>query len=181
MELTLILGPMKSGKSFDLISYFAPLKYTKKKFALFQSDRNVRDGQIESRNGVLLEAKKVSSFADIISKDYEVIGIDEIHMFDPSEANNIRQIIHRGTKVVVAGLDMDYKGELFTIIKRLLELGPIDVKYRRAVCEGCLEHNAVYTQVYEKDSPITEGMPPVIPDDGTFTYAPVCRHCFVSR
>ncbi len=181
MELTLILGPMKSGKSFDLISYFAPLKYTKKKFSLFHSSRNVRDEQIESRNGVLLEAKKVSSLEDVLAKDYDVIGIDEIHMFAPEEAENIKKIIHRGTKVVAAGLDMDYKGELFAIVKKLLELGPIDVKYRRAVCEDCHEHNAVYTQVYEKENPITEGMPPVIPDDGTFTYAPVCRHCFVSN
>ncbi len=181
MELTLILGPMKSGKSFDLISYFAPLKYTKKKYGLFQSARNVRDGQIESRNGVLLEAKKVSSFEEILNEDYEVIGIDEIHMFEPSEYANIKKIIHKGIKVIVAGLDMDYKGELFEIVKKLLELGPIEVKYRRAVCEDCFDHSAVYTQVYENDSPITYGMPPVIPDDGTYTYAPVCRHCFVAK
>lgn len=181
MEITLILGPMKSGKSFDLISYFAPLKYTKKKYALFHSQRNVRDKQIESRNGVLLEAKKISSFKDILDEDYEVIGIDEIHMFNPDEADNIRKLIHKGVKVVAAGLDMDYKGELFKIVQRLLELGPVEVKYRRAVCEDCFDDSAVYTQVYKNDNPITEGMPPVIPDDGTFTYAPVCRHCFVTK
>jgi len=180
MELTLILGPMKSGKSFDLISYFAPLKYTNKKHALFQSSRNVRDGQIESRNGVLLKAQKVNSFEDILGEDYEVIGIDEIHMFKPEEVNSIKKLIHQGTKVVAAGLDMDYKGELFEIVKKLLELGPVEVKHRRAVCEDCHEHNAVYTQVYENSDPITQGMPSVIPDDGTYTYAPVCRHCFVS-
>ncbi len=98
MELTLILGPMKSGKSFDLISYFAPLKYTKKKYGLFQSARNVRDGQIESRNGVLLEAKKVSSFEEILNEDYEVIGIDEIHMFEPSEYANIKKLSTKESK-----------------------------------------------------------------------------------
>ena len=181
MELTLILGPMKSGKSFDLISYFAPLKYSKKKYCLFQSERNVRDGQIESRNGVLLDAKKVSSFAEVGTVGYEVIGIDEIHMFAPEEVDNIRKLIHSGTKVIAAGLDMDYKGELFDIVKKLMELGPIEVKYRRSVCEQCSETGAVYTQVYENKIPITQGMPPVIPDDGTYTYAPVCRHCFISE
>jgi len=174
----LILGPMKSGKSFDLISYFAPLRYTKKRFALFQSERNVRDNQIESRNGALLDANKVGSFAEIIDAGYEIIGIDEIHMFRPEEAENIKKILQKGTQVVVAGLDLDYRGEMFLIIKKLLEIGPLRVVYRRAVCENCHEHNAVYTQVYNNGAPITEGMPPVIPDDGTFTYSPLCRSCF---
>lgn len=178
MELTLILGPMKSGKSFDLISYFAPLRFTKKKYALFQSDRNVRDGQIESRNGVNLTAVKTGSFADIAGAGYEIIGIDEIHMFAPEEVDNIRKILQSGTQVIAAGLDLDYQGKMFEVIKRLLELAPIQVKYRRAVCEKCLEHNAVYSQVYNNGVPITEGMPPVIPDDGTYTYAPLCRACF---
>jgi len=39
MELILILGPMKSGKSFDLISYFMPLKYTNINFSLYQADQ----------------------------------------------------------------------------------------------------------------------------------------------
>ncbi len=179
MELTLILGPMKSGKSFDLISYFAPLKFTQKKYDLFQSDRNVRDGQIQSRNGVLLEAKKVSTFAGLESVGYDVIGIDEIHMFLPEEANNIRKIITAGTNVIIAGLDLDHRGRMFDIIKALLEIGPVTVKYRRAVCEKCLEYNATHTQVCSGDKPLDASMPSVVPDDGTFIYSAVCRKCFV--
>lgn len=181
MELSLILGPMKSGKSFDLISYFAPLRFTKKKFALFQSDRNVRDGQIESRNGAFLAAQKISSFADVVGAGYEIIGIDEIHMFAPEEAENIKKILLGGTRVIAAGLDLDYKGKMFEVVKKLFELAPGQVKYRRAVCEKCLEHDAIYSQVYNKGVPITDGMPPVIPDDGTYTYAPLCRSCFVAE
>jgi len=180
MDLTLILGPMKSGKSFDLISYFAPLKYTDIPHVLYQSNRNVRDEHISSRNGVIIEAKKVGALADALDKNFSVVGIDELHMFDPKEVAVVAELLNRGVKVVAAGLDLDYKGKMFDIVKGLLELGPKEVKYKRAVCELCRQPAAVYSQVFNKGVPLTGGMPPVIPDDGTFTYQPVCRNCFVT-
>ncbi|KKR35541.1 MAG: Thymidine kinase [Candidatus Magasanikbacteria bacterium GW2011_GWA2_40_10] len=181
MDLTLILGPMKSGKSFDLISYFAPLKYTDIPHVLYQSSRNVRDEHISSRNGVIIEAKKVCSLADALDKNYAVVGVDELHMFDPNDVAVVKELLKRGVKVVAAGLDIDYQGKMFEIIKGLLELGPKEVKYKRSVCELCRQPNAVYSQVFSKGVPLIEGMPPVIPDDGTFTYQPVCRNCFVKK
>lgn len=180
MDLTLILGPMKSGKSFDLISHFAPLKYTDIPFVLYQSARNVRDEHISSRNGVVISAEKVSSLAEALDKNFAVVGIDELHMFDPKDVSVIAELLNRGVKVVGAGLDIDYQGKMFDIVRALLELGPKEVKYKRAVCEICRQPNAVYSQVFNNGVPLTGGMPSVIPDDGTFTYQPVCRNCFVS-
>ena len=113
MDLTLILGPMKSGKSFNLISHFAPLKYTDIPFALYQSDRNVRDTHIASRNGLALEARKIKSLNDISDNEAVVIGIDELHMFDPDQLDVLVSLLHKGVKVVAAGLDLDYKGKMF--------------------------------------------------------------------
>ncbi len=180
MDLTLILGPMKSGKSFDLISYFAPLKYTDIPHILYQSSRNVRDEHISSRNGVVIEARKVSSLTDALDKNFSVVGIDELHMFDPKDVAVVAQLLKKGVKVIGAGLDTDYKGKMFDIVKALLELGPKEVRHKRAVCELCRQPSAVYSQVFSAGIPLTGGMPPVIPDDGTFTYQPVCRNCFVS-
>lgn len=179
MDLTLILGPMKSGKSFDLISHFAPLKYTDIPFVLYQSARNVRDEHISSRNGVVIPAEKVSTLSEALDKNFAVVGIDEIHMFDPKDVPVVAELLNRGVKVVAAGLDIDYQGKMFDIVKSLMELGPKEVKYKKAVCEICRQPNAVYSQVFNKGVPLTGGMPPVIPDDGTFTYQPVCRNCFV--
>ncbi len=170
---------MKSGKSFDLISHFAPLKYTDIPFVLYQSARNVRDEHISSRNGVVIEAEKVATLADALQKKSSVVGIDEIHMFDPKDAVVVEELLNRGVKVIAAGLDIDYQGKMFDIVKSLLELGPKEVKYKKAVCEICRQPNAVYSQVFNKGVPLTGGMPSVIPDDGTFTYQPVCRSCFV--
>jgi thymidine kinase len=63
MPLKLILGPMKSGKSFELISNFAHLKYTNIPYAIYQSSRHVRDSGVKSRNGAVLEAQLVKDIA----------------------------------------------------------------------------------------------------------------------
>lgn len=178
MDLTLVLGPMKSGKSFDLISYFAPLKYTNIPHALYQSARNVRDEHIYSRNGVVIEAKKVETLDEAACEKNQVIGIDEVHMFAVDEVKKIERLLKKGVKVVVAGLDMDYRGRMFDVVRGLFELGPKEVRCKRAVCEVCKNPDAIYTQVLKLGEPIFEGMPSVIPDDGTFTYQSVCRHCF---
>ncbi len=179
MNLTLILGPMKSGKSFDLISYFSPLQYTTSKYALYQPKRNVRDEKIESRSGLFIEAKKISSIREALDEKWSVVGIDEIHMFDPLDTVYIHDLLTRGTDVVVSGLDMDYRGHLFEIVHKLFELGPREVRYKRAVCHLCKGYSATQTQIYNNKIAVTEGIPTVIPDDGTFTYEPTCRMCFV--
>lgn len=179
MELTLILGPMKSGKSFELINFFAPLRYTNTPFGLFQSARNVRDDSIQSRNGVNLDANKIHSLKEILQKNYTVVGIDEVHMFPDTDIEVIQELLRRGTRVIISGLDTDYRGKLFNTIARLLELGPREVRYKRAACEQCKKFDATYTQVYRDAAPLTDGMPSVIPENGSFSYKPMCRDCFV--
>lgn len=179
MHLTLILGPMKSGKSFDLISFFSPLQYTTSKYALYQPVRNVRDTGIESRSGLVLQAQKIKSLREILNEDLSVVGIDEVHMFEPMDIEHVARLLNQGTEVIVSGLDTDYRGEMFETVKKLFELGPREVRYKRAVCNDCKNFSATHTQVYSHGKPLTEGMPPVIPDDGTFTYEPLCRKCFV--
>jgi thymidine kinase len=108
MDLHLILGPMKSGKSFELISYFAPLKFTDIPYAVFQPEINVRDEHIWSRNGTTLQATKTKSLEAANPFAYQVIGIDEVHMFPESDLAVISELLKKGTKVVVSGLDIDY-------------------------------------------------------------------------
>jgi thymidine kinase len=170
---------MKSGKSYDLISYFAPLKYTTIPYVLYQSQRNVRDEQVTSRNGVALAAQKISDLKEALLGDWRVVGIDETHMFPASTVEIVEELLKRGVKVIVSGLDLDYRGHMFEIVKGLLELGPKEVRYKRAVCEICKNPEAIYTQVLKLGEPIVADLPPVLPDDGTYTYMTTCRHCFI--
>jgi thymidine kinase len=100
-------------------------------------------------------------------------------MFAKDDIKIIEELLKNKTRVIVSGLDLDYRGKMFPLIQDLFELGPKEVRYRRAVCELCKTPEAVYTQVFNQGIPVTTGMPSVIPDDGTFTYQAVCRHCFV--
>jgi len=180
--LTLLLGPMKSGKSMDLISYFAPFKYSLQPYAVFQNAKHVRDQEgIWTRNGIILEAKRVLTLAEALNQNYTAIGIEETHMFPESEVDIIAQLLKQGTKVIASGLDTDPWGELFGVIKRLLELGPKEVRYKRAVCDDCRCPDAIYTQVSHHGEPVGRDVPQSIPDDGTYTYKAVCRDCFVRK
>jgi len=172
---------MKSGKSLELISYFSFLTYTNQSFALYQPMRNVRDEQIHTRHGMQMEAKKVTTLAEALTAPEGIIGIDEMHMFPESEGVIVEQLLKQGKKVVVSSLDTDPYGRLFGVIRNLFELGPKEVRYRRAACECCRNPEAVYTQILQNGEPVTKGIPASVPDDGTFGYRSVCRHCFVKE
>jgi len=176
----LVLGPMKSGKSFALISRFAPLAFSDKTFMLFQPAKNTRDAKIESRLGLQLPAKKITQLADILLERSlpQVIGIDEIHLFDGSDVGAISQILKKGHEVYIVGCNLDYRGKMFDIVKQLLELSPDEVIHQKAVCELCQSTEGIYTQVWYKGKIMTNGLPPVIVEDGTYVYKPVCRQCF---
>lgn len=181
MPLTLILGPMKSGKSRILIEHFLGLEKTNTPFALFQSALNVRDEKIRSRDGIEMDGKKVHTLAEALKLDVRAVGIDEIHMFDEQEADIIARLLERSIEVVAAGLPTDYRGQMFAIVRRLLELKTIEMRYHHAVCEVCRIPKAVYTQVLRGDIPMTDGLPPSLPEDGTYLYKPVCGRCFVKK
>ena len=169
---------MKSGKSLEMISHFNHLQYTNIPFQVYQPVRDVRDENVCSRAGLFINCKKISSLNDILNEEFKIVGIDEIHMFDEEDVDAIKELLNRGVKVYASGLDMDYKGEMFGIIKKLMELGPEEVKLKKAVCEICKEPNAIYTPIFKDGKIIMEGLPSVIPEDGKYTYIPVCRKCF---
>ncbi|MFA5368804.1 MAG: thymidine kinase, partial [Candidatus Paceibacterota bacterium] len=131
-----------------------------------------------SKSGLSVKAEKIDTLDEILKKNESIVGIDEIHMFEEKEARAIASLLKKGIKVFVSGLDMDYRGKMFPIVQRLFELGPQKVNYKRAVCEICKEPEAIYTQIYQNNIPITSGVPSVIPEDGTYVYRPVCYHCF---
>lgn len=178
MSLRLILGPMKSGKSFDLIAHFAPLQHTDIPHILYQSSTNEREDVIASRSGLSLAAKKVARIPQAAS-NFQVIGIDEIHMFPEEDVEMIGELVRQGKELIVCGLDMDYRGKLFPIVRRLFELAPTEVHHKRAVCEVCKKMDGAYTQVFKNDKPLLGGIPAVLSEDERFDYKPVCRDCFV--
>lgn len=181
VSLDLVLGPMKSGKSLELISLLSPLQYTRVRHRIYQSARHVRDTGVTSRSGGVLTTTKTMSLAAALEEDLDVVAVDEVHMFEVADVEVVDQLLRRGTRVVVAGIDLDHRGELFAPVRALLELGPDAVTYRRAVCDVCRDFSATHTQVLRSGLPFLDhlGGSEALPDDGTFTYEARCRTCFV--
>ncbi|MBD3208389.1 MAG: hypothetical protein GF370_02970 [Candidatus Nealsonbacteria bacterium] len=180
MPLCLILGPMKSGKSLALINHFQELKKKGEPFQLYQPALNVRDQEICSRAGLSMRAEKIDTIRDVPISRRGVIGLDELHMFKKEDVASVKFLLSEGKSIIAAGLDKDYKGKLFLIIKGLLALEP-GVTYLTTKCELCGIRDAAYSQIYRNGVPVVEGLPAVVPDDGRFTYRPVCEKCFVKK
>jgi thymidine kinase len=179
VSLDVVLGPMKSGKSLELISMLSPLQYTRVRHRVFQSARHVRDTGVTSRSGGMLATTKVASLTAALAEELDVVAVDEIHMFDAADVAVLGELLRRGTRVVVAGIDLDHRGELFGTVRAILELAPDAVTYRRAVCDVCHEYRATHTQVLRDAAPFLEDLGGrALPDDGTFTYEARCRACF---
>lgn len=178
MGLTLIIGPMKSGKSLELIARVAPYEFADKKVLYVQSKKDVRDEGITSRVGLNTRAERVASLADI-KNGVDVIGVDEVHMFPETDAKYIAKWVRDGKQVFLTGLDLDYSATLQPMIKKILELKPHNIIIKKAVCEVCHKYKAQFTQILHNGEPVLGGLPPLVPEDGTYVYQARCRDCYV--
>jgi thymidine kinase len=177
MPLTLITGPMKSGKSLELIARVAPYEFARKRVIYIQPKRDTREEGISSRLGLNTKAERVASLRNI-KTDADVIGIDEVHMFDAEDADIVERWLKDGKEVLASGLDLDYRSQLTPMVKRLIELGPELTISKPAVCEVCLQYTAAFTQILQKGKPVLDGLPAIVPEDGTYVYEARCRNCF---
>ncbi len=177
MSFVLIYGPMKSGKSLELISKVAPYEFAKQRVVYAQPKVNTRDKKVSSRLGVDVKSVSVNSLSEI-TEDFDVIGIDEINMFDVSESDIIEMWVKSGKAVFISGLDLDYRAKMPPIFKKLLELKPTQTIAKLAVCDVCHEYSAQFTQILESGKELLGGISSVVPEDGTYEYQARCRNCF---
>lgn len=178
MALTLIVGPMKSGKSLELIARVAPYEHAKKKVLYVKSKKDVRDKTLHSRIGLNTRALSVKTLKEV-TNGFDVIGIDEVHMFPASDVKQIVKWLSEGRDVFASGLDLDYSATLTPMVTKILELKPDKIITKVAVCEGCHKYTAQFTQIFKGGKPVLGGLPPVVPEDGTYIYEPRCRDCYV--
>ncbi len=162
----------------ELIARVSPLEHSNMEVVYAQSDENVRDDGIISRNGVRVPAIKVASLAEI-TEDFDAIGVDEINMFKPENATIVAGWLACNKEVVVAGLDLDYRGLMMPIMKRLFELKPDEVIDKKAVCDCCKQYNAQFSQILHKGQLVLGELPSLVPEDGTYEYQARCREHFV--
>lgn len=177
MSFTLILGPMKSGKSLELIARISALEHSNLSSVLVQPNKNVREDNVKSRLGVELDAIKVDSLKEVDVGKYDVIGVDEVFMFPDEDADVIKSWLHNGKQVLVSSLDLSAMGRIPSMVCRLYRLGPDEVTHKYSICESCRNPGAQFSQIL-KNGEVVRDLPDVVPEDGTYDYRPVCRKCY---
>lgn len=139
--IEIITGPMFSGKSEELIKRITTLSYAQIKTLIVKPkmDNRFSNNEIVSRNGKKIECFNCENTAEIrklFNKSYKVVIIDEAQFFDDALYDYVVELANSGTKVIVSGLDMDFKMKPFGIMPKLLAVAEKVTKLK-AVCLIC--------------------------------------------
>jgi thymidine kinase len=156
---------MFSGKTDELIRRLVRATIAKQKVQVFKPSIDIRYAveKIASHAGSQYDAVPVPSAAEIINKieaGTTVVGIDEAQFFDPQVAETAQQLADRGIRVIVAGLDMDFRGEPFGPMPQILAKAE-RVDKLHAICMVCGDE-ASRTQRLVNGSPARYDDPVVI-------------------
>lgn len=171
--IEVICGSMFSGKTEELIRRLKRSQFAKQKIEIFKPNIDTRyhDIQLVSHQGNAIHSTPVPSSANILLllNDADVIGIDEAQFFDDELPNVCKQIADAGTRVIVAGLDMDYTGRPFGPMPQLMAMAEYVTKVH-AICAGCGNLAYVSHRITDNNKLVLLGE--------TDNYQPLCRDCF---
>lgn len=174
-----ISGCMFAGKTEELIRRIKVLEFAKKNVLVFKPaiDNRYSDTRVVSHAGSSTESIVVPdsrSILDFIKEDTDVIAIDEVQFFDPEILLVVDYLAKQGKRVMVAGLDTDFRAEPFGIMPQLITDAEFVTKLT-AVCTKC---GAPATRTQR----IVNGLParysdPIILVGAAESYEARCRHC----
>nr|BAA77559.1 thymidine kinase [Canarypox virus]BAA77564.1 thymidine kinase [Canarypox virus] len=175
-EIRLIIGPMFSGKTTELVRLIRRFMISGRKCIIIKhcSDSRYTEGDLEAiytHDKISMEALSCSKLLPLIPKidNFEVIGIDEGQFFeDIVEFSEI--MANKGKTVIIAALNGDFKRQLFGNIFKLLSLSE-SVTSLTAICAVC-KNEASFSKRMTDDKDVK-----VI--GGKEMYTAVCRKCFL--
>lgn len=138
--IEVICGSMFSGKTEELIRRLKRAKIAGQRVEIFKPKTDTR---YDAQNVVSHDANKIlatpiehSSKLLELTEGVSVVGVDEAQFFDEQLPEVCQQLATRGTRVIVAGLDMDFRGKPFGPIPNLLAVGEYITKVH-AICQHC--------------------------------------------
>ena len=177
--IEVISGCMFAGKTEELIRRINVLSYAKKNIIVFKPkiDNRYSDSEIVSHSGAKVPCLVVEKAQDILKKieaDTEVVAIDEVQFFDKDIVEVCEYLADKGIRVMVAGLDKDFRGESFGVMPELLTRAEFVTKLT-AVCAKC---GAPATRTQR----LVNGKPagfedPIVMVGADESYEPRCRRC----
>ncbi len=182
-RLEVVCGSMFSGKTEELFRRLRRAELARKRVLTIKNQIDTRSGTtiVTSHNGNYREAVPLENSPQMIelitrmAEDADVIGIDEIQFFSPDIIPSLRTLVAHNKRIIVAGLDLDFRGEPFPIVANLLALAD-DVLKLAAICMNCGE-TAHYTQRIINGQPASYYDPVILVGASEF-YEARCRACF---
>lgn len=171
--IEVICGSMFSGKTEELIRRLKRAEFAKQKVEIFKPNVDTRYAEEEvvshDENSIRSTPVPSSSNIPILADGVDVVGIDEAQFFDSELVEVCTQLANRGTRVIVAGLDMDYAGKPFGPIPALMAVAEYVTKVH-AVCVRCGNLANHSHRLSSSDDLVVLGE--------KNEYEPLCRSCF---
>lgn len=177
--IEVVVGPMYSGKSEELIRRVKRAKIAKQNVIVFkpQIDNRYSKEDVVSHSGQSTDGIPVKNSKDIykfIDENTQVVGIDEVQFFDNDVVDVCIDLADKGIRVICAGLDMDFRGEPFGPTPRLLTVAEFVDKIQ-AICSVCGQP-ATRTQRLIDQKPVRYD-DPIIQVGAVESYQARCRKC----
>ena len=182
-RIELICGSMFSGKTEELIRRLRRALIARQKVQVFKPiiDDRYHVEKVTSHNGLDFEAQPVSRAADIVemlNPETTVVAIDEVQFFEADVVDLCEELADAGRRVIVAGLDTDFRGFPFGPIPDLMARAE-EVDKLHAICVVCGQE-ASRTQRLIEGQPAAED-DPVVLVGAAEVYEARCRACHEVR
>ncbi|WDU82593.1 thymidine kinase [Caloramator sp. Dgby_cultured_2] len=179
--IEMIVGPMYSGKSEELIRRIKRAKIARQKVQVFKPsiDNRYSITEVVSHNGDKEGAYSVENSMEIlnlVSEDTDVIAIDEVQFFDDEIVEVCKKLADKGKRVICAGLDLDFRGEPFGPVPKLLAIAEFVDKIQ-AICVVC-GNPATRTQRLINGKP-AKYSDPIVLVGAKEAYEARCRKCHI--
>ncbi len=172
-SIEVICGSMFSGKTEELIRRLKRARFAKQSVEIFKPkiDTRYSDDEVVSHDKNSIRSTPVESSGSILlmSNDVDVIGIDEAQFFDEGLVDVCTKLAAQGVRVIVAGLDMDFRGVPFGPMPALLAVAE-DVFKVHAICVRCGSLAYVSHRLVKSEKRVLLGE--------MLEYEPICRTCF---
>lgn len=178
--IEVVTGVMFSGKSEELLRRVRRAVLAKKKVQVFKSHLDERYGGLASVNthdGGAIPSEPISTSAELMERtraDTSVVAVDEVQFLDEGVVEVANALADRGLRVIMAGTDMDFRGQPFGPVPSLLAIAE-RVDKLHAICVRC-------GQLATRNQRLIDGRPaaaegPTIQVGGLESYEARCRAC----
>lgn len=171
--IEVICGSMFSGKTEELIRRLRRAQIANMKVEIFKPmiDTRYDEEKVVSHNANSILSTPISHSQHILllANDVEVVGIDEAQFFDEGLPEVCEQLANRGIRVIIAGLDMDFQGNPFGPMPKLLTQAEYVTKVH-AICMRCGSIANYSFRLVTNDSKVLLGEKE--------SYEPRCRSCY---